>query len=64
VCGPGVRLEKDNASLEPGQWLELVTPGAGGYGVPEERARTAIARDLAEGVIDTATARRVYGFKD
>jgi len=63
VCGPGVRLEKDGATLEPGQWLEVVTPGAGGYGPPVERAATAVARDLAEGVIDAATARRVYGFE-
>jgi N-methylhydantoinase B len=63
VCGPGVRLEKDNAILEPGQWFEVVTSGAGGYGPPEERERAAVARDLAEGVIDAATAGKVYGFE-
>jgi N-methylhydantoinase B len=63
VCGPGVRFERDTATLEPGQWFEVVTPGAGGYGPPAERDRAAVARDLAEGVIDAATARKVYGFE-
>jgi len=37
-------------------------PGAGGYGPPAERDRAAIARDLAEDVIDAETARRIYGY--
>ncbi len=61
VCGPGVKFDRDNATLEPGQWFEVITPGAGGYGPPAERDRAAVARDLAEGAIDAATARRVYG---
>ena len=61
--GPGVVFERDNAALEPGQWFAVITPGAGGYGPPAERDRAAIARDLAEDVIDAATAREVYGFK-
>jgi N-methylhydantoinase B len=40
----------------------VITPGAGGYGPPRERDRTAVARDLAEGVIDAAAARDIYGF--
>ena len=40
----------------------MITPGAGGYGPPAERERTAIARDLAQGVIDAETARTVYQF--
>ena len=61
VCGPGVTFQRDQATLLPGQWFEVVTPGAGGYGPPDERDPAAVARDLAEGVIDTATARAVYG---
>jgi N-methylhydantoinase B len=61
VCGPGVVIEKDNAALKAGQWFEIITPGAGGYGLPAERDRAAIARDLAEGIIDAEEARRVYG---
>ncbi len=60
-CGPGVVFDRDHAELKPGQWFAVVTPGAGGYGAPQARDRAAVARDVAEGVIDAATARDVYG---
>ena len=60
VCSPGLKFERDNATVQAGQWFEIITPGAGGYGPPKERARAAVERDLAEGVIDAATAREVY----
>ncbi len=60
VKGPGVVFDKDNCALKAGQWFEVITPGAGGYGPPEQRDRAAVTRDLAEGVIDRATARDVY----
>src|SRR5262249_56328144 len=50
MCGPGVVFEKDNASLQAGQWFEVLTPGAGGYGPPLKRDRAMIARDLDEGL--------------
>lgn len=59
-CGPGVVFERDQAELKAGQWFAVITPGAGGYGPPEGRSREAVARDLAEGVIDEGTARGVY----
>jgi N-methylhydantoinase B len=62
VPGPGVNFHRDVAELRAGDWFEVITPGAGGYGLPAERARGAVARDLAEGVIDAATARDIYGF--
>jgi N-methylhydantoinase B len=62
VPGPGIKFHRDVAELKAGDWFEVITPGAGGYGLPAERERGAVARDLAEGVIDAATARRVYGF--
>ena len=63
VCGPGVSFQRDQATLKAGQWFEVVTPGAGGYGPPGERDPAAVARDLAEGVIDATTAREVYGLQ-
>jgi N-methylhydantoinase B len=63
ICGPGVVFEKDNATLQAGQWFEVITPGAGGYGSPAERDRAAVTRDLAEGVIDADIARKVYGYE-
>jgi N-methylhydantoinase B len=62
VPGPGVKFNRDAAELKAGDWFEVITPGAGGYGPPAGRDRAAIARDLAESVIDTAAARDIYGF--
>lgn len=62
VPGPGVKFNRDAAELKAGDWFEVITPGAGGYGPPAERDRAAIMRDLAEGVIDAAAARDIYGF--
>ncbi len=62
VAAPGVKFNRDAAELKAGDWLEVITPGAGGYGPPGERDRAALARDLAEGVIDSATASDIYGF--
>ena len=62
VPGPGVKFVRDAAELKAGDWFEVITPGAGGYGPPAERERAAVARDLAEGVIDAKTARDIYGF--
>ena len=61
VCGPGVVFDKDRAELKAGQWFEIITPGAGGYGPPAERDPAAVARDLTEGVIDAAAARTISG---
>jgi N-methylhydantoinase B len=58
-----VAFEKDNATLQAGQWFEVITPGAGGYGPPVKRDRAAVARDLAEGVIDAKTAHKIYGYE-
>ena len=62
VPGPGVAFNRDAAELKAGDWFEVITPGAGGYGPPAERERAAVARDLAESVIDAAAARDIYGF--
>ena len=51
-----------NGVLQPGQIVEIVTPGAGGYGPPAGRAADAVRRDVAEGRIDVAAARQIYGF--
>ena len=56
-------LEKGDGILRAGDVVEIVTPGAGGYGPPAERPRDAVARDLADGAIDGATAREVYGYR-
>src|SRR5258708_30846260 len=60
VCGPGVVFERDSAELTAGQWFEVITPGAGGYGPPAARDAAAVARDLAQGAISPGTHRTGY----
>jgi N-methylhydantoinase B len=47
--------------LKPGQTITIVTPGSGGYGPPAERAKEAVARDIAEERISADDAQRIYG---
>ncbi|MFQ5990752.1 MAG: hydantoinase B/oxoprolinase family protein, partial [Candidatus Methylomirabilales bacterium] len=42
-------------SLKPSDRVAIITPGAGGYGSPAERAPEALARDLADGKISAST---------
>ncbi len=59
--GPGVvPFAKGAGVLQAGQWVEIVTPGAGGYGPPAARDAALVARDVAEGRIGAAEAARVY----
>jgi N-methylhydantoinase B len=51
---------KSVTSLPPGATVTLSFAGGGGYGTPSERARDAVARDLAHGVISAEAARRDY----
>jgi N-methylhydantoinase B len=48
------------ASLRVGEMVEIVTPGAGGYGPPAERDPATVERDVADGRIDPATAVAIY----
>jgi N-methylhydantoinase B len=42
--------------LRAGETVEIITPGAGGYGAPSERDPVAVERDLADQRIDLAAA--------
>ncbi len=53
-------FHEGNGTLRPGDIVEIITPGAGGYGPPAMRDRALVRRDLAEGRIDRGTARTVY----
>jgi N-methylhydantoinase B len=51
VLGPGVApFVHGSGTLNAGQQIEVVTPGAGGYGSPADRDPAAAARDAAEGI--------------
>ncbi len=54
-------FDHGSGALRPGEIIEVITGGSGGYGPPDERDRDAVTRDLAEGRLDAATAHRIYG---
>nr|WP_321524780.1 hydantoinase B/oxoprolinase family protein [uncultured Cohaesibacter sp.] len=60
--GDGRTEFKGMADLKPGQIVEIVTPGGGGYGDPSRRTKAAIERDLAEDRITPDFAKQVYSF--
>jgi len=41
----------------------VMTPGGGGIGEPAKRDRVHVANDLADGLISSETAEKVYEFK-
>jgi len=49
--------------IPPGERLMVLTPGGAGIGVPRDRDRTQVANDLADGLITSETAEKVYEFK-
>lgn len=61
VGGGAAELVRGAGVLKAGQTITIVTPGSGGYGTPAERAKEAVARDLAERRISLGEARRIYG---
>ena len=48
-------------TLKPGDIVTLRLPGGGGYGKPKGRPRADILRDINEGYVSPAAARRDYG---
>ena len=60
----GTPLKAKGRQLVPnGQGLRLCLPGGGGYGVPGERSREAVAEDLAAGLITPEQAMADYGYE-
>ena len=60
--GPGVApFDHGSGVLRAGDVVEIVTPGAGGYGPPSLRAVEAVGRDIAQRCIDRETAHKIYG---
>jgi N-methylhydantoinase B len=59
--GDGVEpFVEGSGILRAGETIEIVTPGAGGYGPPPERDPAAVERDLADQRIDLATPAAMY----
>jgi len=49
--------------IPPGERLMVLTPGGAGIGVPRDRDRMQVANDLADGLITSETAEKIYEFK-
>jgi N-methylhydantoinase B len=62
VTRPPHRSKGEGYELEPGDWVQIRTPGGGGYGDPRERSREMIARDLRRGYLTPEQAEREYGY--
>jgi N-methylhydantoinase B len=52
---------KSTHDLPPGTVVSIRTPGAGGYGDPDDRSTDAIERDLRLGKVTEAAAATAYG---
>lgn len=51
-------------SWPAGAVIDMITPGAGGFGRPAERDPLQIGRDLLDGYVSSAAARRDYDIAD
>jgi N-methylhydantoinase B len=47
--------------IAKGETVRIMSGGGGGWGPPSERDREAIRRDVQEGYVSAAAARRDYG---
>jgi N-methylhydantoinase B len=64
-----IRIGNDGADLpgkgevrvKAGETLVFETPGGAGFGLPKERSREDVRRDLREGLIGPKAAREIYG---
>jgi len=52
---------KGEVRVKAGETLIFETPGGGGFGRPQNRARENVLRDLEEGLISRKAARNLYG---
>jgi N-methylhydantoinase B len=59
--GGATPFDHGTGALRPGEIVEVVTAGSGGYGRPVERDRHAVQRDVDEGRLTAAAARDIYG---
>jgi N-methylhydantoinase B len=60
---PAYGSKGDGFELGAGDWVQVRTPGGGGYGDPRDRSRECIERDLAREYFDEETAEAEYGYR-
>ncbi len=52
---------KESRVIQPGDLLEISTPGGGGFGDPRERDRGVVLADLRAGLVSAEQAEQEYG---
>lgn len=52
---------KGRIEVAPGQRITVIEAGGGGYGDPAQRERSAVAADVADGLVSAEAAREIYG---
>ncbi|MEE9267162.1 MAG: hypothetical protein V3V86_10580 [Gammaproteobacteria bacterium] len=62
ILRPAYGSKGDGFELGPGDWVQVRTPGGGGYGDPSERPRELVRRDLRCGYFSEAIAESDYGY--
>ena len=61
---PMYNSKGDGYELAAGDWVEVRTPGGGGYGDPGARDAALVDRDVTRGYISRARAAADYGWSD
>jgi N-methylhydantoinase B len=61
VTRPEHRSKGEGYALAAGDWVQVRTPGGGGYGDPRERDPALVARDVRRNYISAGDAQRDYG---
>ena len=60
--GPGTQPFQGNSGvLKAGDVVEVITPGAGGYGPPQERSPESVREDVLSGCLAADAAEAIYG---
>ena len=54
---------KGRYEMKPGEVIELLDAGGGGYGDPSKRDPRSIAEDISQGFLTPAAAERDYGYR-
>jgi N-methylhydantoinase B len=62
IVGEGVKpFVLGRGTIGPGQTIELIASGGGGYGNPRERDPEFVRQDVREGKVSAEAAREIYG---
>ena len=64
VSEPEHLSKGEGYELAPGDWVQIRTPGGGGYGPPGQRDVRLVRRDVERGYLSAEEARQLYGRAD